>query len=123
MTEKPNWAYKYPKKWEQIEFNKNFLRKVEEDCGGLHCEYCGKDNLVIYEWYEKTNNEDVATVDHFYPSSRYPELKKDMKNFVVACYKCNSNKKDDLWEVETIKHPRNGDIKNLLLEIVDGEVH
>lgn len=121
MTEKPGWAYKHPERWAQIEFNKNFLRKVEKKHNGLHCEYCGKKDLIIYEWFEKTNNDIVATVDHFYPSSKYPDLKKDEKNFVVACYSCNGNKKDSLWEVETIEYPRDETIKDLLIEI-NGEI-
>ena len=114
--DKPGWAYKHPERWDQIEFNKNFLRKVEVECGELHCEYCGVENLVVYEWFEKTG-KDVATVDHFYPSSRYPDLRQDENNFDVACQTCNGNKKDDIWEVETIVYPRTNKTKKILVEI------
>lgn len=113
--ERPNWSYKHPEKWEQLEFNKEFLRGVEEECGSLSCEYCGKEDLVIYEWWEKTNHKIVATVDHFYPSSKYKQLKKEHDNFVIACQKCNGNKGNDIWEIDTIKFPRND--KTILAEL------
>jgi 5-methylcytosine-specific restriction endonuclease McrA len=51
----------------------------------------------------------VATVDHFYPKSKYKDLKKNKDNLVISCYDCNNKKKDVLWDVEKIKHPINKD--------------
>lgn len=66
-SEKPFWAKKNEGRWSQLKFNIDFLKKTKLEHGELHCEYCGKRDLVIYDWCEKTNNNDVATVDHFYP--------------------------------------------------------
>jgi 5-methylcytosine-specific restriction endonuclease McrA len=106
MCEKePFWAKKDKDKWSQLQFNLKFLREQEIEHGELHCEYCGKQKLRIYDWCEKLNQDDVATVDHFYPKSKYEELKKDEKNFVISCYSCNNKKRDELWEIKKIKFP------------------
>lgn len=108
MCEKePNWAKKDVDKWEQLIFNFNFLKKQNALYGDLHCEYCGKKNLKIYEWCEKVDLTNVATVDHFYPKSKYDNLKMDVNNFIISCYKCNNNKKDEIWDVNKIKYPIN----------------
>lgn len=108
MCEKePFWAKKDKDKWLQLNFNINFLKKMNNIHNGLHCEYCGKKNLKIYEWCQKINESDVATVDHFYPKSRYNELRMDEKNFIVSCYSCNNMKKDHLWEIDDVKFPIN----------------
>jgi len=83
------------------------LKKINKKEGSLHCEYCGKDDLKVYDWCEKVKLSDVATVDHFYPKSKYKELKKNEKNFIISCYKCNNKKRDKLWEIEKIKFPLN----------------
>jgi 5-methylcytosine-specific restriction endonuclease McrA len=105
-VKKPWWAKKNPERWEQLEFNFLFLKEVEKQLGRLHCEYCGQKNLVIYEFHEKVNNKDVATADHFYPKSKYPELAKVKSNMIVSCHDCNSNKKDDVISEEEIKYRR-----------------
>jgi 5-methylcytosine-specific restriction endonuclease McrA len=101
----PFWAKKDVEKWSQLQFNLKYLRKQKIEHGDIHCEYCGKENLKIYDWCERVNHNDVATVDHFYPKSKYEDLKKDEKNFIIACYSCNSKKKDNLWETNKIKFP------------------
>jgi DNA-directed RNA polymerase subunit RPC12/RpoP len=104
---KPFWAKKENEKWSQLQFNLNFLREQKSMYGEINCEYCGKENLKIYDWCEPTNHNDVATVDHFYPKSKFEELKKDKKNFVVSCYSCNSKKRDNLWDYQEIRFPLN----------------
>jgi 5-methylcytosine-specific restriction endonuclease McrA len=112
---KPFWAKKNEDRWLQLKFNIEFLRKTELEYSKLHCEYCGKQNLVVYDWCEKISNDDVATVDHFYPKSRYNELKMDENNFVISCYSCNSEKKDRVWPKESIKFPLGEEkLKNLI---------
>lgn len=103
--EEPFWAKKDTEKWSQLKFNLNFLRKKELEHNKLHCEYCGKDNLRIYDWCERVKHNDVATVDHFYPKSKFSDLKKEEKNFVISCHSCNNKKKDKLWETKEIKFP------------------
>ena len=101
----PSWGKKDPQKWERLVFNRNYLKKIEEENGGLHCEYCGTPNLIVYEWYETPNRINMATVDHFYPKSKYEELTLNEDNFIVACDPCNSKKSDDLWDLDRIKYP------------------
>ena len=105
--EKPFWAKKNKEKWRQLSFNINFLKKINKENKGLHCEYCGKKNLKVYDWCQKLNLDDVATVDHFYPKSKYQGLKREEKNFIVSCYSCNNKKKDTLWSLDDIKYPIN----------------
>ena len=95
----PFWAKKNNVRWDQLKFNLVFLKETLENNNELHCEYCGKENLVIYDWCEKLNLSDVATVDHFYPKSKYKDLKKNKDNLVISCYDCNNNKKYVLWDV------------------------
>lgn len=104
-SKEPFWAKKNLERWLQLKFNIEFLKKTKLEHGELHCEYCGKKDLVIYEWCEKTNNDNVATVDHFYPKSKYEDLKMNEDNFVVSCYSCNSQKEDKIWPKENIKYP------------------
>ena len=96
----PSWAKRNPEKWEQIEFNKNFLKSVEKK----------------YEWYEN-KNDNVATVDHFLPSSKFKELKKNPNNFVVSCDSCNNKKSDDIWEIVSIKYPITENKLQILTEL------
>tara|TARA_R110002153_G_C13308768_1_gene496245 strand:+ start:2387 stop:2746 length:360 start_codon:yes stop_codon:yes gene_type:complete len=116
--ERPFWAKKNEEKWLQLEFNINFLKQTKKEFKNLHCEYCGKKNLKVYGWCEKVDTKDVATVDHFYPKSKYDNLKKNKDNFVVSCYSCNNIKKDNLWEIVKIKYPINNNkitkIKNII---------
>ena len=101
----PFWAKKNEEKWSQLKFNINYLKKKVLEHEKLHCEYCGKKDLKVYDWCEVVNLDDVATVDHFYPKSKFDDLKKEEKNFVIACYSCNNKKRDNLWETNEIKFP------------------
>tara|TARA_R110000822_G_scaffold28023_2_gene83220 strand:+ start:1549 stop:1908 length:360 start_codon:yes stop_codon:yes gene_type:complete len=106
----PFWAKKNIEKWGQLKFNIDFLKKMKKENTTLHCEYCGKKDLKVYDWCQKVNIKNVATVDHFYPKSKYGYLKQVEGNFIISCYKCNNKKDDKLWEIEKIKHPMN-DVK------------
>ena len=116
----PFWAKNNEDRWLQLNFNINFLKKIKESNDTLHCEYCGKQNLKIYEWCEKTNLHDVATVDHFLPKSRYEELKTNETNLLVACYNCNSRKKNDIWDVSSVKYPIFNDRISHLNKVING---
>lgn len=108
LTNKPSWAY-YPNnkvRWDRVVLHFEFLTETEKEHGDLWCEYCGKEKLVIYPWDSKPNRNNMATVDHFMPKSKYPDLANDKTNFVVACSICNEMKKDDIWEESTIKYGR-----------------
>lgn len=110
-SEKPTWL-------ESVEFNEAYLAEVLAQYGELHCEYCGKTGLRIYTWkLQAGNKKDMATVDHFFPKSKYPNLIFEKNNFLVACSKCNSKKGDEMCDVSMIKHPYNkehwGNKKNI----------
>tara|TARA_R110001592_G_scaffold104103_3_gene293014 strand:- start:5784 stop:6149 length:366 start_codon:yes stop_codon:yes gene_type:complete len=104
-NETPFWAKKSPEKWEQLKFNTEFLKKVLREEQELKCEYCGKEDLIIYEWCQKVNPNNVATIDHFYPKSKYEDLKRNGDNLVVSCHGCNTKKKDILWDFDKLKFP------------------
>ena len=83
-----------------------------------------KENIISKEYIntflktQKVNLNDVATVDHFYPKSKFEYLKKEEKNFVISCYECNNKKRDKLWEIEKIKYPLNNNKITELKKIV-----
>lgn len=103
--ENPSWSNKKIDKWIQLKTNTDFLKSIIDNYGSLHCEYCGKSDLKLYGWCEKSNREDMATVDHFYPKSKFTHLSLDQRNFIVSCYECNSKKEDKLVTVDFIKFP------------------
>lgn len=39
----------------------------------------------------------AATVDHFRPISKFPQLAYAWSNWVFSCYRCNSENKQDSW--------------------------
>ena len=45
----PFWARRKVEQWEQLKFNLSFLKETLKENGELHCEYCGKKDLIIYE--------------------------------------------------------------------------
>lgn len=91
--------------YDQMMFNTEWLRSIETKYGELHCEYCGRQNLKIIPWYEKPDIHIMATTDHFYPKKKYPHLARDTKNFVVACHRCNNNKKAKKYTKNDIRFP------------------
>lgn len=102
------------KNGKQLVFNTKFIRSIEEKHGELHCELCGKKNLVLYYWWQDNNRDDMATADHFFPKSLDKErLSFEKRNIVVACNGCNSNKKAEVHPISTIEHPYPDTLRNL----------
>jgi 5-methylcytosine-specific restriction endonuclease McrA len=85
-------------RFEKMMFNVKFLESMLEKHGELHCEYCGKPHLKIIHWKDKQVNSIMATADHYYPASEYPSLARVVANLRVSCFKCNNDKKTELWE-------------------------
>lgn len=98
---------KKKRKFEQLLFNTEFIEGVQRKHGELHCEYCGKKNLVLYYWWrrEQPDYQYMATADHFQPKSLFPHLALDTENLRVCCFKCNQKKKDKIWAKNMIKFP------------------
>ena len=63
----------------------------------LKCHYCGKTGLVkdIEDMSSAAQRSILATIDHVIPISKGGK-RFDVSNCVVACYKCNSKKKDNV---------------------------
>lgn len=102
------------KNGKQLVFNTKFIQSIKERHGELHCELCGKENLVLYYWWQDNNRTDMATADHFFPKSLDKErLSFEKRNIVVACDGCNSKKKAQVQDINSVKHPYPETIKNL----------
>lgn len=91
----------------RVEFNELFLHKHKDHFGNLQCSYCGRDDLKIYSYkIDHKNPNDIATADHFWPSSLFPQYLFDHNDLVVSCRKCNSTKKAKLYSLDTLKYYR-----------------
>ena len=86
----------------QAQFNMDFLKKEKSRVGNLCCAYCSKENLVIYEFNDPVKlNSNMATADHFWPKSKYGH-DINVRNLVVSCFKCNIDKADKTYPVESL---------------------
>ena len=52
----------------------------------------------------------AATVDHFRPISRFPDLAYEWSNWVFSCHRCNVDNKQDLWPDSGYVDPAAADI-------------
>lgn len=90
-------------KWNSLDnqatFNMNFLKAMKEKYKTLHCVYCNKQDLIIYEFHEKFLRSNGATTDHIIPISLDPSLSKDESNCTVACASCNNKKGSNLQPI------------------------
>lgn len=107
----PEWKDLNPNKWKSIHFNEEFSRYMLKKFKELHCEFCGKEDLVIYKWYEHKDFSIMCTVDHFLPKSKYPELTYNSNNLYICCNKCNQNKSDDIVDISNIKFGYSNEIR------------
>ena len=102
------------KNGEQLVFNTKFILDTEDKHGELHCELCGKENLRLYHWWQKSSKKKMATADHFFPKSYDKEnLSYELRNMIVACYECNNDKADDFYDISQVKYPYPETIENL----------
>jgi len=105
------------KRLEQLKVTMNnlkFLKDMEKERGKLHCEYCGKGPLLIYDispgeitpdildnpnyrFNTKFSPKNGATCDHKQPQSRGGD-KFNYSNLAVACEPCNKRKGNMDWE-------------------------
>lgn len=110
--------------------NTQFLKDTQQEIGDLHCMYCDKGPLRIYDISgngPKFNPKDGATVDHKQPQSKGGD-KFNYSNLAVCCYKCNQAKGNISYEdwmdrikkpvLESIKIERE-DIDNILIDLKD----
>jgi len=74
-----------------LRFRSDLLNRWQTERGELFCHYCGKGPLPI----EDPSQKKVATIDHVMPLSKGGP-KFDENNLVIACYACNSKKKNKM---------------------------
>jgi 5-methylcytosine-specific restriction endonuclease McrA len=90
-------------RWEDMEsqpvFNLAYLKEMQEKYHILHCAYCNKSPLRVYEFHER-GGADKATTDHIFPKSEYPLLARERSNLTIACEKCNGKKGSKLQEIK-----------------------
>ena len=70
---------------------REFRTALGSRSGGL-CWYCERRCEPASEMGGKS-----ATVDHFRPLCRFPELAYEWSNWIFSCYRCNSENKQDKW--------------------------
>lgn len=85
--------------WYIVNYHETYLRKIKKKHKHLTCVYCGKSNLIV----DSKQNFTLATVDHFYPSSKGGD-RFDTDNFVVSCWKCNMRKGDKIYLHDSLKY-------------------
>jgi 5-methylcytosine-specific restriction endonuclease McrA len=72
-----------------LRYRKWFLKQHMKKHGKLFCFYCAAGPLKK----QSVRDKDLATLDHVKPLSKGGD-RFSSSNLVVACYRCNSRKKD-----------------------------
>jgi hypothetical protein len=78
---------------EWLRYRKWYIREHFRKHKKLECFYCGKGPLKK----QTDHNDQLATLDHVKPLSKGGE-RFHSSNLVVACYSCNSRKRDKTVE-------------------------
>ena len=69
------------------------------------CPFCNNNYIYFYEEDAKKFNT-LATLEHYYPKSKYPHLSLSFYNLIPSCNTCNSKfKGSDEIHVGNILHP------------------
>lgn len=84
---------------EWLEFRLRFFKKQPE----LTCLHCGKTDLLV----DTPDLHKLATVDHIVPLSKGGPM-YDEDNCLVACFRCNNNRKNQDLEEFRKKHTLSG---------------
>ena len=84
---------------------REFRAALGSRSGGL-CWYCERRCEPAAEMGGKS-----ATVDHFRPLSRFPELAYAWSNWIFSCYRCNSENKQDKWPALEYVDPSAADLQ------------
>ncbi len=82
---------------------REFRSKLGERSADM-CWYCERPCV------QTTESKDLAaTLDHFRPLSRFPDLSYDWSNWVFSCRRCNVVNKQDRWPKNGYVDPAAGD--------------
>jgi 5-methylcytosine-specific restriction endonuclease McrA len=86
----------------RILLSNNYLKYIRKKFGELHCEKCGLNNLRIKRVKTKAHNK-MATIDHWFPISKFENLQDKFANLRVMCVKCNTKKGNKIIKKEDLK--------------------
>lgn len=65
------------------------------------CPFCNNN----YVYYFQDGKNTIATLEHYYPKSKYPHLSLSFYNLIPSCYVCNSKFKGGKKHVGNVLHP------------------
>lgn len=65
------------------------------------CPFCNNN----YVYYFQDGKNTIATLEHYYPKSKYPHLSLSFYNLIPSCYVCNTKFKGREKHVGNIIHP------------------
>lgn len=83
----------------------NFFRELDIKS----CPFCNNNYVYFYK-EESDEFNTIATLEHYYPKSKYPHLSLSFFNLIPSCYICNSKfKGSDIKHVGKIHHPYRDD--------------
>ena len=84
-------------------FWREFRPNLGERSGGM-CWYCER----RCDWASEVGGR-AATLDHFRPLSRFPDLAYHWSNWVFSCRRCNEENKQERWPDTGYVDPATGD--------------
>lgn len=89
-------AFDYAGHRKQEKFMQNFQKlKIKS------CPFCNNN----YVYYFQDGKNTIATLEHYYPKSKYPHLSLSFYNLVPSCYVCNTKFKGSEKHVGKVIHP------------------
>jgi hypothetical protein len=68
------------------------------------CPFCNNNYVYFYKQKSKQYNT-IATLEHYYPKSKYPHLSLSFYNLIPSCNTCNSKFKGNVTHEGNILHP------------------
>lgn len=68
------------------------------------CPFCNNNYVYFYKQKSKQYNT-IATLEHYYPKSKYPHLSLSFYNLIPSCNTCNSKFKGNATHEGNILHP------------------
>lgn len=84
--------------------NENFMEHFRK-LNIKSCPFCNNNYVYFYKKDENKYNT-IATLEHYYPKSKYPHLSLSFYNLIPSCNTCNSKfKGSDKTHMGNILHP------------------
>ncbi|KFN38791.1 MAG: hypothetical protein JU82_10095 [Sulfuricurvum sp. MLSB] len=89
-------AFDYSEHRKQEPFMQNFQKLNIKSCP-----FCNNN----YVYYFQDGKNTIATLEHYYPKSKYPHLSLSFYNLIPSCYVCNTKFKGSEKHVGNVIHP------------------